>query len=119
MLFSFVLLGHPLLPSETEASIHQEEIKLLPQARLEKKPGNAELLAFKRVIISREIACDQVFWEGWNFQNSSSLFVLVRTKDVKCLLGLLGHTVFCCGYKGHTAAKEGKASFLALVAHGI
>lgn len=52
---------HGPLPSEAEASIHREEITLLPREGTEKEPGNAELPTFKVVIIRREIACDQVF----------------------------------------------------------
>lgn len=61
MLSSFAFSGHQRFPNEAEASIHQEEINLLPQERTEKKPGNAQLLTVPIVISSREIACDQVF----------------------------------------------------------
>ena len=37
---------HGPFPSEAEASIHQEEITLLPLGGTEKEQGNAELLIF-------------------------------------------------------------------------
>lgn len=49
------------LPSGIEASIHQEKIKLLARERIEKQQGNAKLLTFEVIVISKEIACDWVF----------------------------------------------------------
>lgn len=92
MLSSFASSGHQCFLNEAEAFIYQKEIKLLPQERTEKKPGNAQLLTVTIVIVSSKIACDQVFQERWNFKNSSSSYLLVRTKLEGCdvSLGWLG-----------------------------
>ena len=47
-------------PSGTEASIHQEKIRLLAQERIEKQQGNAKLLTFEVIVISKELAFDRV-----------------------------------------------------------
>lgn len=120
MLSSFAFSGHQCFPNEAEASIHQEEIKLLPQERIKKKPGNAQLLTVTIVIISREIACHQVFRERWNFKNSSSSYLLVRTKPEGCDAspGMARPLGLLLWLERTYSSERGKSlSFPALVAH--